>query len=190
LDYVNDAQLAINAEAEILRATVSGAIVAGTANLVPAIADFLSAVALRIDTATDAKSLDYISEAELDARYPYRNGPNNLGTPVGYYVQGGTNPTLVLHPTPSVASTYTLTYNKIPAQVAVVGDVPELPLAIHPLIVRMIVALIKETDEDYEASQVIKSEVFAELATLRSKLNSPPNSYAVIRDDDPWNEFV
>jgi hypothetical protein len=54
----------------------------------------------------------------------------------------------------------------------------------------MIVALIKETDEDYEASQVIKSEVFAELATLRSKLNSPPNSYAVIRDDDPWNEFV
>jgi uncharacterized protein involved in cysteine biosynthesis len=70
LDYVNDAQLAINAEAEILRATVSGAIVAGTANLVPAIADFLSAVALRIDTATDAKSLDYISEAELDARYP------------------------------------------------------------------------------------------------------------------------
>lgn len=182
-DLINDAQLAINAEAEILRAIVGINTVAGTRSYAVPV-DFISCYSMELNpSTTTAVMLPYVSRGDIYSKFPEFKRTADRGTPVGYFFDGGL---INFFPVPDVAGTAQLDYVRIPTAVNAVGQTPELPAYIHPLIVRMCVALIKETDEDYEASQLIKNEVFTELGLLKSRTQQTDNAYAVIRDDDPW----
>lgn len=183
LDYVNDAQLAINAEAEVVRGGVGINTVAGTmAYALPA--DFLAPYSLEMDYSLATRyMLPYLSRNEVYSRYPALNQTSERGAPVGYFIDGGF---VNFFPIPIVAGSASFTYVKIPTAVTAVGNSLELPASLHPLVVRMVVALVKEVDEDYEAAQMIKSEIFTELGLTKSRFQQTDNSYAIIRDDDPW----
>lgn len=75
---------------------------------------------------------------------------------------------ITLYPIPQGALVKGLTifYSKIPAEVAIPGDIPELPTKYHARIVEYCLKQAYELDEDYNASQMKGTQLKGELGEM------------------------
>lgn len=181
-DLINDAQLEINLETKSLLATAPVInTVAGT-NLYALPADFLQVVNFSFVAAGNTSFLEPISRAWLDKKDPYWANTLTRGIPRYFFTDGLD---LGLYPTPDAVYAGTLRYVKMPTVVTAVGDALTLPAWLQPLVARMCFAIMKERDEDFEAAQLIKNEVFMKVNYLKSKVNDAAfSTYQTIQDSE------
>lgn len=169
--WINDAMREIATQNENVLETVStAAITAGTAEYtLPT--DILQLRAIRYN---DHK-LDVLSLQEADQHITRYEDPASYsqGTPEYAWIYANK---ITLYPTPneSGGSLLKLYYTRLPIEVSVDNDIPELHVKYHPMIVQYVLQQAYEMDEDWAASGN-KSAQFV------SGLN-------VLKDADSWSE--
>lgn len=178
IDLINDAQIEINQRTK----QIVGAFIFNTA-----VGDYT------IDPPADSISvrrvylnggyLTHIPHNQLVSILPSVGDPSqNRGTPSHYSVEGRL---VYLYPTPDAIYAGQLEYVQIPPAVDDGTDNLSLPAYLQPLVARMLLAYYKERDEDFEAAQLIKQEVFQQAASLVAQaLDNQEESYPVVRDTD------
>lgn len=175
LDLINDAQLLINREAKVVTAHTAATNTVANQSTYTLPTDFLSARSLFFN---GEKYITFVPAQEFRKNYPPVG--NIAGTPEFFSIEGYE---LVFYPTPDKIYSYDLHYVKIPAAVAAIGSSLTLPTFLHTHVVDFVYALMKERDEDYEASMLIRTSAMADLAMSVSLATSgSEESYPVVRD--------
>lgn len=180
IDLINDAQLQINLEAKIIEATHAFSTVAGTFSYaVPA--TFMSAKRLLL---ADIGYVKQVSRNELVRNYRALTiSTSGRGTPTAFSIDGMN---IKLYPTPDRVISCTLEHIRTPIEITGTSDVLTLPTFLHPYVPRMVYALYKERDEDYEASVAVKTALLSEVSiAVAMALDANEETYPSVQDDDP-----
>lgn len=185
IDQINDAAIELNMEFEFLTASTPVVTAAGTASYNLPV-DFLAPKRMSFGIGTALQWLEQASRNEIEAEYPaWADTTSNRGTPTRYWVEGLT---YGFQPTPDGVYGGTLFYVQTPVLIAAVGDTCPLPAWVHPLYARMSAAMMKERDEDNEAAQIIRQEVYTKINAMRHRIQVNNTGPTRIRDD--WvNEY-
>lgn len=179
VDLVNDAVLDIVQEIESPTALQTINVVAGTFEYALD-ASFVLAKRVTFEGhRLTATSIEDIDERDPDAFNPTVNARD---VPTHFYIE---NMQIGLYPIPVAASTggLVLRYVAKPADVTTGTDNVPLPVAMHPVVVRLIEAMYKERDEDYEAAQMVRGDAIAKLNQLQYQtLHPTTDTYPVVRE--------
>lgn len=171
-DLINDAQMEL--AIEVKYSVSSSSIVfdsSGPSKPLPV--GFLTAISAKIGD-------NYLKP--ISRNHIISSNAQETGEPHYYYIEGDS---LIVYPTPSMEFTVQLKYISQPDVVAAEVDSLSFSPVFHPLIVRMVFALLKEKDEDFEAAQAIKNEVFSKAASLVALTQSAQEeTYPVVRETD------
>lgn len=132
--------------------------VAGTPSLaLPS--DFLRTVSL-------FESADHIPIYFMDLR-AYDDAPEASGKPTSYTISGST---ALLYPTPDAAYAIELRYYRLPVDLSVDSDEPELPEQYRHLLVRYALIRAFERENDYDAANYYREQFDVELTRLRGQV--------------------
>lgn len=189
LRWVNDAQLEIALKKQLLQvtSTVTVTVNVGTYTLPT---NILQLRAVRYD----GTALEAISSAQAEELIPsYDVGVSVVGasTPSAYWVWG-TPQQIYLYPLPNNStSVLKLYYTRIPVQVTLAGDTPELPVQYHPRIVEYCLAQAYELDANLQSKQFKLGELSAGLAQTDMDVFQPqqqyPNITVSVDDAGVWS---
>ena len=144
--WINDAQREIAANNDLLQATATSNIVAGTDQYnLPT--DVLTLRSVRYNGRRLA-----LMTADEAANYVNQDTAKSSGEPTAYSLWGLK---IDLYPTPAAALVggLSVAYTKIPTQVTALGDTPELPQQYHGRIVEYCLAQAHELDDNMESYQ-------------------------------------
>jgi hypothetical protein len=103
---------------------------------------------------------------------------------------------ILLYPIPdsSVTDAIKIYYNRLPVEVALDTDVPEIPTLYHEALVKYCLAQAYEVDEDFEAANLKAQELNVDIATLRGRSDwRVQESYptmTVLPEDEDFGFFL
>lgn len=132
--------------------------VAGTAT-VALDSDFARHISLR--NTLDRNFLRRVSTKEID------DLPSSSAKPSVFTV---VNSNLVLYPTPDAAYPLELRYYRLPVDMAVNGDTPDIPATYHHLLVRYALIRCYQRENDYEAANYHSGEFQQGLMKMRTEV--------------------
>ena len=121
---------------------------------------------------TSQQSIDYLGRDTDNA---------GAGTPYTYFLSGNV---INLYPKPSVDGNDNLDifYVRMPTEVAVDNDVPEIPLFMHEDIIRYCLARAKELDDDLEGAAALGQEYDSRMNNALFEIKGQPaDSYPSVR---------
>jgi hypothetical protein len=180
IDLINDAAIELNMEFKLLTGSTPLATVAGTAvNNLPA--DFMAPIRFSMGVHGNTLWLDqiskksYIEQYQADADTALRRG-----SPRYFWIEGLE---YGVFPTPDGVYNGTLYYVKTPTAITLEADTLPFPSWIHPKIARMVMAIMKERDEDFEAAQAIRNQLFSDIANMRHLIQTSGSGPTVIRSE-------
>jgi len=182
--WVNDAQSEIARQKQLLQVTTS---VTVTTN-VGSYATPNNILHLR-SVRYNGNVLVPISLAEAEQVAPsYDAGASVIGTgtPTTYWVWGGM---ISLYPIPNDStSSLKMYYTRIPNQVTVVGDTPELPVQYHPRIVEYCLAQAFELDNNPQQQSLKMGQFATGVGQTDTDMWQPRNTYPMVTVavDDTW----
>lgn len=101
---------------------------------------------------------EYITNMEDSANY-------QKGAPAAYW-QWENKITLYPIPDSAIVGGLTIYYSRLPAEIYINGDIPEIPVKYHPRIVEYCLAQAYELDEDYSASSMKAGQLNAGLSDM------------------------
>lgn len=132
-----------------------------------------------LDTTNDVK-LEHSDYDSLTDLYP---DPTVTGTTLYWYLAGGTTVTIV---PPSTTIVLSVTYIKVPTELANASDTPLLPAAYHDIIV--LGAWRRGLLDDSNAGDygLIKSEWGDRLGVMRQSLLDTPTSQLLTMSGEDW----
>jgi hypothetical protein len=180
IDLVNDAVLEVVQEIESPIATTSINVVAGTFEYaLPA--DFV----LCKRVTYNGHRLIASSIEELDAINPdaFNTALNIRDDPEAFFIE---NMMIGVYPIPvsSLTGGLTVRYVQKPADVTAGTDAVPLPVSMHPVVVRLVEAMYKERDEDYEAAAQVRGDALAKLNKIQhNTMHATTDQYPVIREE-------
>lgn len=200
-DLINDAQIQINQEAKVVQnyADLGNVVVNGNEVVVTGNLGLQSIMRVYLEGGTPEvkkfrlEPIQYEEVIGRDSRYG--TDTQTTGTPQYYFVGNRTHGvndfvSIFLYPASNAVYTLSALFVKEPTKVAGVNDYLQLPSIFHPLVSRLCLAAVKEKDEDYEASAMIRASVFSELATLISSVHNPQEeTYNRVRGIDGPDYF-
>lgn len=175
--WINDAQQEIAQQNdEVLETIATTAVIAGTSDY--ALPDDM----LRLRSARYGnRKLKGLSLQEADQSITNYEDPANYqqGTPEMFWIYSNR---ITLYPTPNSndPDDLKLYYTRIPDQVAVDADTPELHKKYHPTIVQYVLMQAYEMDEDWDASGNKSAQVSAGLNSLKESDWQDHSAYPTI----------
>lgn len=179
IDWVNDGQLTIARETKCLSLTVS--------NPASSFPIAKPTDLLKIQRVTyNGSPINFCDIEDLDSKYLDLSVKE---TPVFYYFNENQ---ICLYPdaldTDSTA--VKITYARIPASIAVIGDALTIPTAFHEDLVSFVLIRAHERNENWKAVEMITAEFQRNLSNRLEDTNVPDDTYPVVRDDPGYSTYV
>lgn len=174
--WANEAQLQIARKTDTLLETVIIPTVIGTSEYALPV-DFL-----RVDRVLyDGKVIYKTTSQDLDALNPSRNvTPVPTGVPTRFIVK---RKKIVLYPAPDSVKNVSVDIVTRPATLAVAGDIPEIPVELHPDIIRFCLARAYELDGQRVEARETMAELEQNLGWAMDETNNAyTDSYPMIRE--------
>lgn len=103
---------------------------------------------------------------------------------------------IVLWPIPdaSVANGIKIYYNRLPVDVSIDTDIPEIPILYHEALVKYCLSQAYEVDEDFEAANLKAQELNVDIATLRGRgdwrIQEAYPTMTVLPEDEDFGNFL
>lgn len=175
LRWVNDGQLEIALQKQLLQ-VVSTVTVTVNVGIYTLPTNILQLRSVRYD-GTVLDPMTMAQSEELIPSYDVGVSVIGSGVPTSYWIWGSPQQ-VYLYPLPNNStSVLKLYYTRIPIQVTVAGDTPELPVQYHPRIVDYCLAKAYELDANPQGQQMKMNELVSGLARTDMDLWQPQEVY-------------
>jgi hypothetical protein len=167
--WVNDAMLDIARNNNLLQISATTATTAGTAEYtLPT--DILSLRAIKYkNVKLNGLSMEDFDQMLIDST-------TTTGTPQAYYIYARK---VTLYPAPSSSGSTDLKiyYNRVPTQVTLVSDTPEIPIQYHTRIVEYCIAQAAELDDNLAQYQIKMGQFQAGINNLKDDNTGEEDDY-------------
>lgn len=162
--WVNDAQKEIAIKNDLLQIKATLTTVVGTAEY-----SLPTGILTLRSVKYQGRGLNAMTLKEADDFIYDTDAADSSGIPSAYWVYAGK---LVLYPTPQTASTTDISiyYSRVPVEVTLVGDTPELPIQYHTRIVEYCIAQAHELDDNSNAYDAKMGQFTAGVNALKDNL--------------------
>lgn len=163
IGWINEAMKEIVVQLNLLQVIGTAATVANQSNYT------LPADNLRLHSVKwQGNSLRYLSLEQAEESLPNKDDAANfpVGIPTHYWVWGNT---ITIYPAPasSGATDLKIYYNRMPVDVAAVGDIPELPTIYHIRIIEYCLAQAHDLDDNIFGAELKMGTFSQNLQSMR-----------------------
>lgn len=184
--WINDAMREIVSQSELLQVKSTTAPI-NSVNHYCLPPDMLKTHSIKFQ----GNTLEFVSLEQAEELFPNKDDSTNYptGTPTHYWIWGGE---LYLYPAPSFTGTNEIScyYNRMPVEIALTTDTPEIPSIYHNRIVEYCLAQAYELDESVFISELKLNQFTSNLQNMKT-LNEweGQDAYPFITSTDEYGPY-